>query len=337
VKKIVLAAIIVIVAASLLLVFGAKSRNRTVRSREWPMGLGRLDSVPARYPKAGRTPAAKELEQLAAKSDVPAMRSLLLSGQPIAWEVDISRGANAPIPNLSMVMKISRSLTANALERAGRGDAGAWDDLRAQRVLSRGFWQRPEFVSAIIATSIDRNVIVAARRMPLPVPAWFDELRTFDHRKAMLTAMQAETWMISSSIKDFFDSRGDGKNEMEELFDQTVDHVYGELSRAEMTARQRELANQLAKVTGCALEVRDPAVPWWNEPAQTLMPNINAAWRRVFRLRAEIELTEHALGLRSGPQSQCSDGHWIVAPSSVKFSKVIPLEGPTATPLEIRR
>lgn len=336
-KKIIVAVIPVIVAALLLLTFGAKSRNKTASAREWPMGLGRLDSVPARYPKQPRTQAASELEQLVVKTDVPAIRSLLLSDRPIAWEVDISRGASAPIPNLNVQMKISRLLTASALERARLGDAGAWDDLRAQRVLSRGVWQRPEFISAIIALAIDRNVIVAARKMPLPAPAWFDEVRRFDHRKAMLTAMQADTWMISSSIREYFDSRGEGRNRLKELFEGTVDKSYGELSRAELAARQREMANQLTTVRGCAPELRDPSVPWWNEPAQSLMPNMIEAWRRAFRLRAEIELTEHALGLRSGPQSRCSDGHWIVTPSSVKFSKGIPLEGPAATPLEIRR
>jgi hypothetical protein len=371
VKKIVLAAVIVIVAASLFLAFGAKSRTRTVRAREWPMGLGRLDSVPARYPKGERTPAAIELEELAAKTvqpgvpdpvanyvraqlqrldrridpappihaNVPAIRSLLLSGRPIAWRVDMTRGANAPIPSLNVLMRISRLLTASALERARLGDAGAWDDLRAQRALSRGLWQRPEFISALIAMAIDRNVIAAARKMPLPAPAWFDELRTFDHRKAMLAAMQADTWLISSSIKEYFASRGEGRNGLEALFDQTVDQSYGELSRAELAARQREIASQLAELTTCALDFPDPSVPWWNEPAQSLMPNIIATWHRVFRLRAEIELTEHALGLRSGPQSQCSDGHWIVTPSSVKFSKPIPLAAPkdSVIPLEIRR
>jgi len=367
-KRIIAIVLVGIAAAWLVLTFGAKSRKSTVSAREWPMGLGRLDSVPARYPKQSRTPAAHELERLAAtipkgppdpvadyarkqlqrtdrtidpappiSVDLDAIRSILLSKQPIGWDVDIARAASAPLPNLVAHMKLSRLLTTSALERARLGDTNAWEDLRSQTTLSRGLWQRPEMISAMIAMAIDRNVIAAARKMPQPAPPWFDELRAFDYRKAMLAATQAEAWIISSSIKDFSAGDPTGRHWVRHIVDRTVKAPYLELSRSDLVARQRETAIAISSLTTCGLDAPPERVPWWNQPAKVLSPNITGAWRRVFRLRAELELTEHALGLRSGTQSQCSDGHWILTPASVKFSKPIPLDSPGVIPLEIRR
>lgn len=368
-KKIAITLLILIVVAVAVLTISANSRQSAVSAREWPMGLGRLDSVPARYPKQSRTPAAAELERIAATipkgppdpiaeyvnkqlqridraidpappptADVDAIRAILLSNRPIGWDVDIARGSSAPLPNLLAQMKISRLLTASALERARLGDANAWEDLRAQRALSRGLWQRPEMISVMIAMAIDRNVIAAARKMPHPAPSWFDEIRTFDHRKALLAATQADTWTLSTVMNEYAAGDDAGKNPLRRFFDRTVRAPYTELSRADLVTLQRLTAIDLAKVTTCELTGMPPRdIAWWNQPAKMLTPDITSAWRRVFRLRAEIELTEHALGLRSGPQSQCSDGQWVIAPASVKFSKAIPLKSPAEIPLEIRR
>ena len=65
----------------------------------------------------------------------------------------------------------------------------------------------------------------------------------------------------------------------------------------------------------------------------------SSVWQRASRVTPEIELTQKVLQLRSGqmpsPWSRCSDGQWLVTPSSVKFSRT--LRGPktgTNYPLE---
>ncbi len=383
-KKIVLGLSIAIVAIWLIAAAAAKSKKSTVAAREWPMGLGRLDAVPSRYPKQTRTAAATELVRIAKDAgiefdkrsrpqapdvvaeytrrqlqrtdrtiepapplppEVAAIRRHLLSGRPIGWEVDIARGTSAPLPNLLAHMRLSRLLTASALERARLGDAGAWDDLRAQHELSRALWKRPELISALIAMAIDRNMIAAARKMPAPAPAWFDEVRTFDYRKAMLAASQADTWLISASIREYAESAAHQENPLKRFVERTIKAPYLELSRADLVAHQRETATDIARMNVCAFDSvgyagkRLEEVSWWNGPAKVVTPNIMGIWHRLFRLRAELELTEHALGLRSGSQSQCSDGQWIVTANMVKFSRPIPSPAPanSVIPLEIRR
>jgi hypothetical protein len=382
-KRIVIWVVAVIAAAWLIITLVAGSANSTAVARDWPMGLGSLESVPPRFPNQTRTAAALELERLSGavgitfdrsaptqsgpdpfadyvrqqvqRTDrgidpappippgVAAIRAHLLSGEPIGWDVEISRLSGAPLPNLVAHMKLSRLLTASALERARTGDAGAWDDLHAQWALSRGLWRRPELVSAMIALAIDRNVVLVAPRMPLPAPAWFGEMRAFDYRKEMLAAMQGEAWVIAAEIA----ARDDyaGGNWVRRAVQTTILRPYIALSRSDYLAQQRASAVELAKVTACGFDSerftheRMNAVPWWNHGAKQAMPSVFGAWQRVFRFRAELELAEHALGLRGGQSSECADGNWVVTPTSVKFSKVLPLIGVRAngTPLEITR
>lgn len=290
-------------------------------------------------PEAAIDPAPALLETH--RAGIDALRAHLLSAGPLEWELDLSRGLSGPMPSYRSQMQIGRLLTANALDRARRGDAGGWDDLHAQWKLSRNLWQRPEMISSMIGVAMARHIAAAARKMPAPAPAWFSDLRTFDYRKGMLASLQSDTWMIGEALQDF-SSDEISRNPVRRVRD-WVARPYLILARAEFLEHQRATAAVLASANTCAL---DPAIfdevdelSWWNRIGGVVMPNTTAMWQRVFRIRAELELTEHALGIRGGPQSQCSDGTWVVTPQAVKFSKDIPSKegsGP-GIPLEVRR
>lgn len=290
-------------------------------------------------PEATIDPAPAFLEQN--RAGIDAVRTHLLSAGPLEWELDLGRGLGGPMPSYRSQMQLGRLLTANALDRARRGDPGAWDDLRAEWELSRNLWQRPEMISSMIGLTLARHIAAAARKMPAPAPAWFDEVRTFDYRKAMLASLQSDTWIIGAELR-VASNDDPGMNPIRRVRDWAA-KPYMILARADFLAHQREMAAVLAKTTTCALDaetfqqVEEPA--WWNRIGGIVMPNTMLMWQRVFRFRAELELAEHALGLRSGAQSQCSDGTWIVTPQSVNFSKDIPSKeanGP-GIPLELRR
>ena len=290
-------------------------------------------------PDAAIDPPPAFLEQN--RAGIDAVRAHLLSAGPLVWELDLGRGLGGPMPSFRSQMQLGRLLTANALDRARRGDAGGWDDLRAEWELSRDLWQRPEIISSMVGLTMARHIAAAARKMPAPAPAWFDEVRTFDYRKSMLASMQSDTWMIGAELNDVA-SDDASMNPIRRVRD-WMSRPYMALARADFLAHQRASAAVLARANTCGL---DPAIfnqveelAWWNRIGGIVMPNTTLMWQRVFRVRAELELTEHALGLRSGPQSQCADGTWIVTPQSVKFSKDIPSKeanGP-GIPLEIRR
>ena len=236
-KKAVLAMVVVVVVAVWAAV--VFRNDKTAAAREWPLGLGTLDSVPRRHP-----------------------------------ELDF----NTPLPNLREPMKRSRELAARAIER------GSWDDLHAAREISRKLWQRPELISAIVALAIDQEIVTAAKQMPRPLPRWFEELRTFDRRRAVVAAFQNDTWLIGAAIRDYAHSNDPGVSWVRRTADRTFVAPYVELSRADFLEHQRRVAVQMAK-GDCTFD--EPS--WWNTTAKMAAPNRTAICQKLERLRADLD------------------------------------------------
>lgn len=261
-----------------------------------------------------------------------AVRDHLLSGAPVAWETSVRRGFEAPIPNVSGHMNLQKVLAARALDKARRNDPAAWDELHASWELNRGLWTRPDLISILIALTTTRMSNAAARKMPLPAPAWLSETYSFDYLGAMAASQQAEAWMIQHATP--------GKRSI------------GDVVRAPWYAHQgADALDMLRNYTEAAVRSKacdaDSSQFATARAAMTTtnnmaIPNITAAWHRLMRFRAELEATERVLQLRAGqtpsPQSQCSDGTWQVTANSIKFSKDVRVPPPGIRfPLEYAR
>jgi hypothetical protein len=268
-------------------------RQQRVSTEPWPAGLGTLRDIPQRFPKAPATPAANELMRLA--GDLAAARRHLLTAAPIQFEIDLARKEEPPSPPLTALMQLFRLLAADALER------GAWEDLEASWKLARVLFARPDQKSQIVALAGLRLTSDAARSMPLPAPEWVAEMLAFDPRPAYLRSMQAEAWVVWRRYEELGMIRPEAARVIEE---------------------RRRMTEQLAAQTGCgvAFTLRD-------------MPNLSEVWARLFRMRAELELTERALAARAGAppqlQSRCSDGHWVYetrpdGSEAIRFSRPLP-------------
>lgn len=266
-------------------------------------------------------------------AQLDAVRAHLLSGAPIEWKVQLSRGFDAPIPNLLGHIELARLFVADALMKARHGDAAAWDDLHALWLLDAGIRSRPDLISQLIALASARMLNVAAAKLPLPAPAWLAEVRAVDYRRSVIASMQTEAyaWMHVplGGVRGF------------------LVRPYIRLCGADGAEYMRGAFEELAKSNAC--DVDDNALgkavkrslPRWNLLAGIAMPNISGLWQRASRATPEMELTEKVLQLRRGETpssaSRCSDGQWIVMPSSVKFSRKfrVPKTG-TNYPLEYR-
>lgn len=359
------ALLIVIVSAAALAMTGLAIStgmsalwNRAVHS-PWPLGLGSLEEVPKRFPKREATPAALRLQELAgpldqdrellkdfvqaelgrgvltvaapssevsaylAKHDtrLDAIREHLLGGAEIAWAVDLEKGLDAPAPNLLMHLTIVRALVARGLIR------GEWRDLRAAQLLARSLESRPELISQIIANMASRQVNTAAWRLPLPAPAWVAELRTTDHRRLLVRAMQVEAWVFGEiSRKERMPWR-----------------PYMRLAAVNAMLHQRRTAMDLAAVDTCSFDARtfaeNHAVAAWNLPGNLYIANYGGAWTRVLRHEAEREATANALRIRAGqpidPRSRCSDGGWRFEQGTLSFTADVPRAGDYQMPLTL--
>ncbi len=307
--------------------FWADDHVAAAAARPWPDGLGTLASVPDRYPPHDENEAARKLMQLAgavaesdavttyvrqeiargeltiaeppAIADISAIRDLLLR-ERVVWKRDISRQHGGLLQNVQMYRSLTRTLVASALRRARQHDVAAWDDLRAAWNLTKSLDGHPHLVLRVVAMSMTRAINAVAWKMPLPAPAWFDEVQNRDLVRPLLETLQYENWRTwrhqTFPLKPF----------------------------AERIERERTLAADLARMTRCEFD-RVPETGDRSDPNGRL----DIGWQRAFRYRVEREATANALRARGGQpieeRSQCSDGSWSFDEKTLRFTKLVPL------------
>lgn len=238
------------------------------------------------------------------------IRTLVLSGGPIVFAADIARGEEGgnPVPNLWALQHLHRAFVVRALDHARSGNAEAWDELRAAWELARPLWGRPDPRAVLAGSTAARMVNGAARKMPLPPPAWLQEVFTFDYERALVSAQQAEAWRAKNPA---------------------------------LSERFRGMAEEVLRVRPC-----DAESPQFDAVREKLgaraAPSLVDDWERLMRFRAEREATQRVLQIRGGRppsrETQCSDGAWQVTPASFRFTRDIDVERPHFRyPLEYSR
>jgi hypothetical protein len=305
-------------------------RSQTPETKRDPMQATRKaigEYVQAQLERSGDAidappPAvAQYLAENAAALD--AIRDHVLSGAPIVWESKLSKGWDAPIPNLAGHMTLQKIFAARALDKARSKDASAWEDLRASWRWNRGLWSRPDLISLLIALASSRMTNAAACKMPLPAPAWLGETFTFDYAGPMAAAQQADAWIIHRGAERSLPWRE-------------------KLREAEYRRQSAEYLDVMRTYTDEALKSKacDAASPEFATARASLsaskelaaIPNLVAVWQRLIRFRAELEATERVLQLRAGQMltvnSRCSDGTWQLTPNGMKFSRAINVTAP---------
>lgn len=258
-------------------------------------------------------------------------RDHLLSGNRIEWETKVTQGFDMPIPNLLGHMDLHRALMARAFDKARNNDPTAWNDLRASWELNRGLWNRPDLISILIALATTRMSNAAARKMPLPAPQWFDEVRSYDYLGAMAASQQAEAWAIANTKpgrmhwKDY-------------LF---LPLTLWQEGQALMTIH--DYTTESVRANACDVDSKQFATARASFVTDHFaVPNLLGAWQRMMRFRAEREATDRILQIRAGQTpsatSVCSDGMWQVTANSIRFSRDVKVPPPGIRyPLEYTR
>jgi hypothetical protein len=263
-------------------------------------------------------PAA--VAQRLAKDDaaISAVRNQLLSGPPIVWETKIGLGFDAPIPNLLGQMHLQKMFMARAFDKAQRNDPAAWEELHASWELNRGLWRRPDLISSLIALAATRMSMAAARKMPLPAPAWFDEELAFDHLAALAASQQAESYSMRKLASPVKGIRGFVMSPIFRYESADVLEMMRAFASEVFRSRACDASGPLLATARASLVSEYPA-----------MPNLVSIWDRALRFTAEREGTERVLQLRAGkipaPKSACLDGLWFPTANGIRFSREIPV------------
>ncbi len=320
--------------------FWAGDEVTAAAARPWPDGLGTLAAVPGRYPPQHENDAARKLTKLAApfaeddavtayvRQEVargeltiaapPAIPYLtgirdLLLREPVVWERDLSQQHGGLLEKVMMHLTLMRALVASALGRARQNDAAAWDDLHAAWNLTKALQGHPHLILRVVAMSMTRAINAVAWKMPLPVPAWFDEVQDCDLVRLLFETLQFENWR------------------------KWKDQTFALKPFAERIERERTLTIELARLTDCELnrvtETGDRSNP---------IGRLDIGWQRAFRYRVEREATANALRARAGKpieeRSHCSDGRWSFDGKTLRFAKpmALPERRDTSMPLTLQ-
>jgi hypothetical protein len=277
--------------------------------------VGLEEYVDAQHRRAERIidPPQEDLAGLIGeqKAQLDGVRDLLLSGDEVVWRVDLLSGFEPPAPDTRSYVELTRLLTARAYMLARDGDPAAWEELHAVWQLARHLLARPESASQWVAVAIARGVNAASWKMPLPAPAWIDELRETDFEGPRFRAARADAFlMLTHGESPFPPVRPIGRY----LVVRSI-----EASRLAM--------RDLAHVTECGTDSY-ALVARHFKGAAVLVPPVTVyagamSWQRVFLFRAEREAAANALRVAAGesivPRSVCRDGAWSLADGRLTF------------------
>ena len=241
--------------------------------------------------------------------DAGAIRELLLH-EPIVWEREEGiGGGNEMNARRTVQLTLARLLIASALTKARASDSASWDDLHAVWKLSRTLDGHPQVMAQTAALSMARMINAAAWKLPLPAPAWFDELQARDSVRPLLESFQFQTASYWQDGARIFPTK---------WLAASIEH-------------DRLISEELYNLARCDVNVS----------MNDLGTDLSSVWRRAFRYRAEREATANALRVRAGKPietaSRCSDGGWTFDGTTLRFNREIPTAAPdTPMPLVLR-
>ena len=307
--------------------FRAPAAVAKAAARQWPGGMGTLDSIAAPLPLTKANAASVKLTALAnalpknevvsdfvareiaraeltigeppALPDVAAIRELLLR-EPIVWARHEEIGHAETQALRAVQLTVARALVASALAKARANDPTAWEDLLAVWKLSRTLDGHYQIMEQTAVLTMARTINAVAWKMPLPAPVWLGELQERDNVRPLLEAYQHQTASYWKSGAEMFPTK----------------------SLAASVEHDRLIAEELFNTARCDVTTR----------MNDLGTDLASVWRRAFRYRAEREASANALRVREGKSiqkaSRCSDGGWAFDGTTLRFSREITTAAP---------
>jgi hypothetical protein len=219
------------------------------------------------------------------EDDIAALESALVRESDIRWEMDVTAGESAPIPNLGGILRLQRFLAVRALIEARRGDTdaalhtleGAW---RLNEVVSA----RPELISQLIAVAAAKIHAGVLRKLDSPAWGWADRLRSGDLFMTFLAAFQNQAW-FSPDARDLTGEAG--------TFGRILRQVAGEFEERDLCSWTPEKLRET-----WTRAVRDQSREG-SSAADIAVPNLIESLARWRRYQVDAELTALVLDARA--------------------------------------
>jgi hypothetical protein len=280
--------------------------------------------------------------------EIDAVVDLLAGGAGPVWKQDVSKGPEAPVPNLLGELRLQRTLVARSLQLAalGRMD-GAERALAASWTLNGSLRDRADLMSQIVAIGVARMQAGLMRRISLPpasVASWRELLAGHDFRESVLRALRLESLTYARSLSP-------GKS----LFERASHVDYLDARRMMLVRMRDEPVSDGPLRIAEPTDLTDPPMSAGAILSTLAVPNLLNTVRRTDRLIVDLELTDRVLQVRelraklghwpdhiSGiERSRIANGHWVYSVDakgrmSIAFSRDLLWDGVTGLVLPLR-
>lgn len=244
----------------------------------------------------------------AARAPLAETVTLLLASEAPAWERDLTRGAQAPLPNLLGILHLQRLLLVRAAEQARAGDEeAALHTLDASWRLNEAVFEGPSLIEQLIAQGALDGQLPLLGGLCSPPRIWAERLAGLELRPRALVALYAEGFWIEQTASlpqplapQFPQKPGEEEPEVPSFLLPLVrwgmrDHVWRWNAMLEKLPRQdvRTLNSQ------AFFQAEFARVPRWQIVSRLLMPNFLDVWTRTVRRELAVERTALVLEERA--------------------------------------
>ncbi len=156
-------------------------------------------------------PPSPSLERFLAdhEGEMAAIQSLLLREDDVRWEMDASKGAESPLPNLLGFLRLQKLLLAKALIeiRGGRSDE-ALQTLEASWRFDEAVLGRPELISQLIHIAVAKLQVGVLRKIDAPPYGWSERLREGRALAGYAAAFENQFWFMQPDASDLTGKAG---------------------------------------------------------------------------------------------------------------------------------
>jgi hypothetical protein len=248
-------------------------------------------------------------------------------GEAPVWEQDLDRLTDAPLPFLKGHRALDQVLCAWSLEaqREGRSE-DAVEAVEAAARAAVSMQDRPEMVGRLVEIAVLRTQAGTLRKLDGVPATWQARLTERDLRKSMLVSLQAEAWILGTSLGRTFaipSARSlDGKAAarrptMTAQVAAFYEKPYALLAAADYSRALARTSGALEDQKACTFEpdamkaVDERArqeIGRWNV-MRLAMPSVAAFWATGDSARFQRELTAKVLELKA-LRTASRDGAW---------------------------
>lgn len=263
-----------------------------------------------------------------------------IRNQPPQWEMNVSLGFLAPVPNFLDARSIVNLICLDAVNQLRQGKkTEALAALECAWIVSKSYTDRPEIISQLAGNTSQKFILQTLRKVDGVSPEWHARLSDPDWMKRFQVSLACEAYGLTAGAKQYgvagFDvNTAENRVPFWKRWLGSLSRPLARYWTVEISETYLLVAEQAAKRDRCgadpnpfqdlqSLDGPSRRISSGNRIAQVAMVNISAYWRNAIKNRFLLEMTDKLLKVKEtakgGPLPQtvagmessiCPDARW---------------------------